>query len=53
MKLILFDVDGTLTPPRKNIEQPMLECLKRLKQFPIYILYYNMYIIICILVKNF
>lgn len=31
MQLILFDVDGTLTPARKVIEQPMLECLQRLK----------------------
>ena len=34
MKLILFDVDGTLTQSRKVIEQPMLECLKRLKAIP-------------------
>ena len=31
MKLILFDVDGTLTPARKIIEPDMLECLKKLK----------------------
>jgi phosphomannomutase len=31
MKLLLFDVDGTLTPARKTIEEPMLEQLKRLK----------------------
>jgi phosphomannomutase len=34
MKLILFDVDGTLTQSRKVIEHPMLECLKRLKAIP-------------------
>ena len=28
MKLVLFDVDGTLTPPRKIIEKPMLDILK-------------------------
>ena len=34
MQLILFDVDGTLTPARKVIEQPMLECLQQLKECP-------------------
>ena len=34
MQLILFDVDGTLTPARKVIEQPMLECLQKLKTIP-------------------
>lgn len=34
MQLILFDVDGTLTPARKEIEQPMLECLQKLKSIP-------------------
>ena len=34
MKLILFDVDGTLTPARKEIEQSMLECLQKLKTIP-------------------
>jgi len=34
MQLILFDVDGTLTPARKVIEQPMLECLQQLKEYP-------------------
>jgi len=28
--LILFDVDGTLTVPRKKIEKPMEDCLKEL-----------------------
>jgi len=28
--LILFDVDGTLTVPRKKIENPMEDCLKQL-----------------------
>jgi len=28
--LILFDVDGTLTVPRKKIEKPMEECLNKL-----------------------
>jgi phosphomannomutase len=28
--LILFDVDGTLTVPRKKIEKPMEECLRQL-----------------------
>ena len=28
--LILFDVDGTLTVPRKKIEKPMEECLQQL-----------------------
>ena len=31
MKLILFDVDGTLTVPRKVIEDDMLKCLIKLK----------------------
>ena len=31
MKLILFDVDGTLTVPRKIIEDDMLNCLIKLK----------------------
>jgi len=31
MKLILFDVDGTLTVPRKIIEENMLKCLIQLK----------------------
>ena len=31
MKLILFDVDGTLTVPRKIIEDDMLKCLIQLK----------------------
>lgn len=34
MQLILFDVDGTLTQSRKVIEQPMLECLQKLKAIP-------------------
>ena len=34
MKLILFDVDGTLTPARKNIEESMLKCLQKLKNNP-------------------
>jgi phosphomannomutase len=34
MKLLLFDVDGTLTPPRNKIENEMLECLKKLKENP-------------------
>lgn len=33
-KLILFDVDGTLTPPRKIIESPMFTCLQNLKKVP-------------------
>ena len=33
-KLILFDVDGTLTPPRKVIESPMFTCLQNLKKVP-------------------
>ena len=32
MKLLLFDVDGTLTVPRKRVENEMLEMLKELKQ---------------------
>lgn len=32
MKLILFDVDGTLTEPRKSILDPMLTTLKQLKK---------------------
>lgn len=31
MKIVLFDVDGTLTPPRKVIEPKMIECLNKLK----------------------
>ena len=31
MKLILFDVDGTLTPARKKIESPMFTCLQNLR----------------------
>ena len=31
MKLILFDVDGTLTPARKQIESPMFTCLQNIK----------------------
>ena len=31
MKLVLFDVDGTLAPSGKKIEQPMIECLSLLK----------------------
>ena len=34
MKLILFDVDGTLTPARKVIESPMFQCLQDLKNIP-------------------
>jgi phosphomannomutase len=34
MRLILFDVDGTLTPARKVIEEPMLEILQKLKLCP-------------------
>lgn len=34
MKLVLFDVDGTLTPARKVIESPMFECLQNLKNIP-------------------
>tara|TARA_X000000950_G_C13850236_1_gene634170 strand:- start:86 stop:844 length:759 start_codon:yes stop_codon:yes gene_type:complete len=34
MKLILFDVDGTLTPARKIIEESMLKCLQELKNNP-------------------
>ena len=30
MKLLLFDVDGTLTPPRKIIEQNMINILEKL-----------------------
>ena len=30
MKLILFDVDGTLTPARKQIEPEMLTTLEQL-----------------------
>ena len=33
-KLILFDVDGTLTPARKVIEPPMFTCLQNLKNIP-------------------
>jgi phosphomannomutase len=32
--LVLFDVDGTLTPARLEIEAPMLECLSRLRALP-------------------
>lgn len=32
MKLLLFDVDGTLTVPRKRIEKEMLDLLKTMKQ---------------------
>ena len=31
--LILFDVDGTLTEPRKVIKQNMVDTLKKLKTF--------------------
>ena len=34
MKLILFDVDGTLTPARLTIKDNMLQCLQQLKQVP-------------------
>lgn len=34
MKLILFDVDGTLTPARLPIQKNMLECLQQLKNIP-------------------
>jgi phosphomannomutase len=30
--IVLFDVDGTLTAPRKVIEGKMVEALKRLRQ---------------------
>lgn len=30
--LCLFDVDGTLTEPRKEVEQSMLDEMKRLRQ---------------------
>lgn len=33
MNLILFDVDGTLTPPRLSIEEDMISCLKKKKNF--------------------
>ena len=36
MKLLLFDVDGTLTPPRKVIDNEMLDCLKNFKDNPNY-----------------
>lgn len=32
MKLLLFDVDGTLTVPRKRVEKEMLDLLKTMKQ---------------------
>ena len=32
MNLILFDVDGTLTPPRLSIEGDMISCLKKIKK---------------------
>jgi phosphomannomutase len=32
-KLLLFDVDGTLTPPRKKIEKDMLEYLQYIKKY--------------------
>ena len=28
----LFDVDGTLTPARKTMEQPMMDCLEKVKE---------------------
>jgi len=31
-QIVLFDVDGTLTPSRRKIEAPMIETLKKLKQ---------------------
>lgn len=34
MRLILFDVDGTLTPARLPIKDNMLQCLQQLKQIP-------------------
>ena len=34
MKLLLFDVDGTLTPPRKTIKPEMLNRLKTLAEIP-------------------
>ena len=30
-RLCLFDVDGTLTLPRKTVEQPMVEALQKLR----------------------
>jgi hydroxymethylpyrimidine pyrophosphatase-like HAD family hydrolase len=30
--IALFDVDGTLTPARDKIEQPMMDCLKRVTE---------------------
>lgn len=30
--IALFDVDQTLTPARKSIQQSMLECLEQCKQ---------------------
>jgi phosphomannomutase len=39
MSLILFDVDGTLTHPRKKIENTMLECLQKLKKKNLHIGY--------------
>ena len=32
MKLLLFDIDGTLTTPRNKIDNKMLESLKKLKE---------------------
>lgn len=32
MKLILFDVDGTLTVPRNKINQTMLNTLSKIKE---------------------
>ena len=34
MKLILFDVDGTLTESRKVVQKEMIDCLVKLKQRP-------------------
>ena len=30
--IVLFDMDGTLTEPRRSIEAPMVECLKQLSK---------------------
>ena len=34
MKLLLFDVDGTLTPAKNIITEDMLNCLKKINEDP-------------------
>eukprot|EP01134_Creolimax_fragrantissima_P007832 CFRG7832T1 len=35
-KIVLFDVDGTLTPARKAVQQPMIDCLNKMRKLSDY-----------------